>query len=476
MSRTHRGSAVVAALALGALALGASPAAAQPTVDPDATASLSIHKFETPEDPTGLPADGTLVPDADLAGLTPIDGVEFSIVRVPGIDLTTNDGWSDAADLTLAGAETAVEGLQRTAGVTAADGLLTFDPLPLGLYYVEETGTPAGARAAAPFLVTLPLTDPTTLGDWLYDVHVYPKNIITTAGKTVEDEGAAVGDTISWTITGDIPPGGRTDAYRIVDPLDERLGHVGTTVSLTDGTALVVGEHYVLTHDTVTNTVTVDLTAAGLDLLFEHETAQVQVVIDTVVLESGEIENVASIFPNQPSIDEGNPVDTPPVSSNYGAVTVQKVDQDGDPLPGAQFRLFTSLADAKAGSNPVTRDGVSTWTSATQGLFTIEGLGYSNMVDGVAIDDEADWKHYYLVEVVAPDDYSLLAEPVAFDVTSDDTVVDLVVENTEANGGFELPMTGAQGVATLVTAGVLLLAGAGALALRSRGGRQDHSA
>lgn len=476
MSRTHRGSALVAALALGALALGASPAAAQATIDPDVPASLSVHKFEQPESATGLPSDGRELGAAELAGLTPIEGVEFSIVQVPGIDLTTNDGWSLAADLTLDAAQAAVEGSARTSGETDADGLVTFGSLPLGLYYVEETKTPAGARAAAPFLVTLPLTNPTTLDDWLYDVHVYPKNVITTAGKTVEDEGAKVGDTITWTITGDIPVGGRTDAYRVVDPLDSRLEHVATTVSLTDGTQVVEGTHYTVTHVPATNTVTVDFTEAGLDLLAAHETAQVEVVIDTVVLETGEIENVASIFPNLPSIDEGNPVVTPPVASKFGAVTVQKTDEDGASLAGAQFQVFTSLADAESGTDPVTLGGVSTWTSAADGLLTISGLGYSNIVDGVEIADPADWVHYYLVEVAAPAGFELLAEPVAFDVTSDDTEVDLVVENTPSNGGFELPMTGAQGVTTLVAAGVLLLVGSVVLALRSRAGRQDHSA
>lgn len=468
MSRTLRGSAVVAALALGALALGASPASAQATVDPDAVASLSIHKFAQPDTATGLPNDGSEI--ADLTGLTALEGVEFTITQVPGIDLATNAGWDAAGDLTVGAAEAAVDGLGGRTGLTDANGLLSFTGLPLGLYYVEETGTPAGARAAAPFLVTLPLTDPGTRGGWLYDVHVYPKNIITAAGKTVEDSDTIVGDTITWTITGDIPTGGRTDAYRVVDPLDAKLEYVSTVVSLSNGIDLVEGTHYTVSLDAGTNTVTVDFTAAGLDVLAANADAQVKVAIDTKVLETGEIENVASVYPNQPSITNGNPVVTPPVSTKFGAMTGEKVNDSGALLAGAQFQVFTSLDDAKAGENPVTLDGVDTWTSTADGRFTVSGLHYSNIVDGVEIDDEADWVHYYLVEVVAPAGYEILAEPIQFDVTADDAEVDLVIENTAANGGFELPMTGAQGLAALVTAGVLLLAGAVVLGMRSRAG------
>ena len=468
MALTFRGSALVAALALAAVGVGGSPAVAQPTIDPASVASLSIHKFQHPETPTGLPSDGTEIDPSALSGLTALEGVGFTVTQVPGIDLTTNAGWSSAAELTVDTAASMVAGREGFSGVTAADGLLTVDELPLGLYYVEETLTPAGARAAAPFLVTLPITDPVTAGDWLYDVHVYPKNVITTAGKTVTDAGTRVGDTVTWTITGDIPVGGRTDAYRIVDPLDLRLGHVSTTARLTNGTELVADVHYTAVLDVATNTMTVDLTAAGLDLLAANAEAQLQVVIETTVLEAGEIENVASIFPNQPSIDEGNPVVTPPVVTKHGAWTAQKVNAEGAVLPGAQFQVFTSLEDARTRNQPVTLAGVDTWTSDAEGLFTISGLAFSNIVDGVAIDDPADWVQYYLVEVVAPADYELLAEPIAFTVTSDDSAVDLTVENTEANGGFELPMTGAQGVTTIIAAGVLLLIGAAALSIRSR--------
>jgi len=469
MALTFRGSALVAALALAAVGVGGSPAVAATTIDPESVASLSIHKFQHPETATGLPtSNGTEIDPSALSGLTALEGVGFTVTQVPGIDLTTNAGWSSAAELTVDTAASAVAGLPGLSGVTAADGLLTFSDLPLGLYYVEETLTPAGARAAAPFLVTLPLTDPVTSGEWLYDVHVYPKNVITTAGKTVTDAGTKVGDVVTWTITGDIPVGGRTDAYRVVDPLDSRLEHVSTTATLTNGTTLTEGVHYTSVLDVATNTVTVDFTAAGLDVLAANEGAQVQVVIETTVLEAGEIENIASIFPNQPSIDEGNPVVTPPAVAKFGAMTAQKVNSEGQVLSGAQFQVFTSLENARTRTQPVTLGGVSTWTSAQDGLLTISGLGYSNIVDNVVIDDPADWVQYYLVEVVAPSGYELLAEPIAFTVTSDDTTVDLTIENTEANGGFELPMTGAQGVTTIIAAGVLLLVGAATLSIRSR--------
>src|SRR5690625_1850398 len=123
-----------AVAALGAMTLGAltvAPASAQPNIDPDATGSITVHKYEEPAEPTGLPNDGTELDD--LTGLVPLEGVEFTLQQVEDIDLTTNDGWAEADGLT---ATDVIEGAY-TLGTpeairTNADGELVFGDLPVG--------------------------------------------------------------------------------------------------------------------------------------------------------------------------------------------------------------------------------------------------------------------------------------------------------------------------------------------------------
>ena len=65
---------------------------------------------------------------------------------------------------------------------TDTSGVVKFEELPLGLYLVLETETPDSVRTACePFFVSVPMTKVSTdtnggLTDWLYDVHVFPKN------------------------------------------------------------------------------------------------------------------------------------------------------------------------------------------------------------------------------------------------------------------------------------------------------------
>lgn len=465
-----RRAALAATTALALLGVAGVPAlAAGATIDPSATATLTVHKFAEPVVATGLPHDGTELPSAALGELSPLAGVEMSVQKVPDVDLTTNDGWQLAGEMDLEDAQDAVEGVTADTRTTGADGRAVFSGLPLGLYLVTETGTPAGAGPAAPFLVTLPLSHPTERDSWLYDVHVYPKNPVSHASIALDDSGAVVvGDEVTWTVTGDIPNGGRTDAYHVSDPLPNELTHVGTSVALSDGTPVVLDEHYTLTHEPLTNTVHVRFLPAGLDLLAANTTLQVVTKFTTRVETAGTLSNFAAFYPNQLAIDEVNPFETGSLETRFGNVTVQKVDEDGDALAGATFQMYRTLADAKAGTNAVVVDGDSSWTSDADGLLTIPGLRNSNHENGSLIPAPEAWRHYWLAEVQAPTGYALLAHPVQFDVLANDTTVDVTVENVPTNAGFTLPLTGANGTALIVLAGSLLLGGAILLAVRSR--------
>ncbi len=441
------------------LSFSAAPAQADgPVIDPAATGSIILHKFEQPTK-VGVGGDG--LGGKDTTGLTPLAGIVFTAQRVNSIDLTTNAGWEAAGALTI---EAAVQNLDST-GVpstpTDAQGDATIAALPVGLYYVKETTFPDNVTPVSPFLVTIPMTHPTQLNTWLYDVHVYPKNATTTATKTVADASAVdIDDEIEWTILADIPKVQAIDKYTIVDDLDPKLRHVNTAVSLTGASneTLVPGTDYNVT-PAPGNPVEVVFTPAGLDKLSlvwgVDASAQVKVVITTKVLKVGEIGNTAKVFPNIRSFGRT----TTPVITKWGSIVLEKVNSKSteSKLGGAQFRVFLTEEAAKA----KTINGVSTFTSRDgDGIVLIEGLRYSGWANGVAVaQGKAGYQSYWIAETKAPAGFELLAAPFEVVVDSPSTTVPTeVVENVAKNAGFQLPLTGASGATTLIMgAGLLLL-------------------
>lgn len=174
------------------------------------TGSITIHKFEY--NPTGTPgtgAEGETAPE----GAKELGGVTFDIYKVQdeawlksyygggALDTTGKLSVTDYCTIGRDGKITVKEAstttLVRTITTDANTGIAKTTPdLDLGLYLVVETKAPDKVTApAAPFLVSVPMTriadnDTTNkLTDWIYDVHVYPKNATTYAGITISKIG-----------------------------------------------------------------------------------------------------------------------------------------------------------------------------------------------------------------------------------------------------------------------------------------------
>lgn len=156
----------------------------------DQTGSITIHKFEQKDSgqdkwPEGDPGDGTVIEDTASLG-TPLANVEFSIWNVTG----TYTGSEDATTIvtTDLGEATDVQ-------TTGADGVATFAGLDVGVYLVAETNKdPHTTRVTPNFFVSIPMTNPDG-DDWLYDVHVYPKNALVRGDVTlnkVDEAGEAL--------------------------------------------------------------------------------------------------------------------------------------------------------------------------------------------------------------------------------------------------------------------------------------------
>ncbi len=429
--------------------------------------SLTIHKFEKPATPSKLPNDGTALTAAQLQELTPMAGVTFTVQKVNNIDLSTNAGWTAAAALTPA--QAAAQAGPGSSVTTGAAGTATLGNLPLGLYLVTETGYPAGVTPSAPFLVTLPMTDPAGGNGWLFDVNVYPKNAVTTATKTVNDASVVkLGDNVQWTVTSDIPNVSPIDGYRVVDKLDPKLSYTNSTVALSNSAALVLNTDYTIVFNAASNTLTVDFTASGRAVLAENPTAKVRVTVNTAVNTVGEITNTALVYPNAASFtitpgQPGGPVVTPPVAvTKWGDIVLHKKDsQSSAALSGAVFSVYPSRADALAGRNAISVGGASSWTTDASGNLVISGLRYSNRANGKAVSPgQPGYQSYWLVETKAPSGYALLAEPVETTVISDDpSAVTVTIGNAKQNAGFQLPLTGT-GTWGLTAGGILVLAGA----------------
>lgn len=184
-------------------AAGATPGTTPNPVWTQDTGSITIHKYEWNDDTrgpaTGEAEDAGSLPSNDKGETpTPLAGATFTVYQVKSADelkdyydgkvVTWPTSWTEYAEK-----DTATGGYKLKSDVTATltkvgsettdtSGVVKFEELHLGLYLVLETETPDSVRTACePFFVSVPMTKVSGdtkggLTDWLYDVHVFPKN------------------------------------------------------------------------------------------------------------------------------------------------------------------------------------------------------------------------------------------------------------------------------------------------------------
>ena len=464
--------AVAAATMLGSM-LPANAAETTPgNIDTQASKSLTIHKFAQPAT-MGTAPDGTELPDSATNGLTGLSGVKFKVEKVTNIDLTTNAGWQQTVGLTPGAI--AASNLTLVAEAPTVNGEVTFPNLAQAVYLVTETdsGTNNIAFAAKPFLVTLPLPNKTD-GSWIYNVHVYPKNSITELSKAVDDStGIGLGTDVKWSIAAKVPAkseGNALESFAISDALDSRLSYKSATVTLDPASsALVLDADYTIDTTTTPGTVRIDFTADGLTKLAPGATVNVSLVTTVVSLGgvSGVIENKAVSFINDSSFTSNT------VKTVWGNVIIHKVSakDESKSLAGAEFQVYTSEDDAKAGNKPVAVSGVSTFTSNASGIVQIDGLRATVNGSDTVVD-------YWLVETKAPAGYTVAGDvsksnPKKFNVKQGKiaTTIDITVANPQTPP-FMLPLTGGPGTVAFMIVGLGLLSIAGGVALRKRSTRR----
>ena len=197
------------AMLLGSMSVSAFAADKTPVIDTTKTGSITIHKYTDEagkDDPATGKEDATQVPEGAVA----IKDVGFTIYQVA--DATKLADYYSSTPESLPAVSQYCTGsgknVRLKAGVaekkygnevkTNASGVAEFKDLPLGIYLVVETTSPAIVTDPCdPFLISVPMT--TDGDDWLYNVHVYPKNSTAVGGvslvKTGKDDAKLKGVT-----------------------------------------------------------------------------------------------------------------------------------------------------------------------------------------------------------------------------------------------------------------------------------------
>ena len=504
----RRAAAAAGVLTLAFLGLAPSAVATETpnygNIKTEVKGSLAIHKHLTGGGKDIGTPTGT-AQNADDKGPA-VEGVVFTAYPITDINLKDPAGWDTISNLARTGvpdsactnpaaptlgAHTFGKGMASPA--TNSEGLATITEMPVQAYLVCETTTPGDiVQKAKPFVVTIP--HPNTAagadGQWIYDVNVYPKNEAIDVDKTIQAQklnGYGVGSLIKFPVSSTAPTLDAKSFYKyfqLRDTLDDRLTAVTATEVSLEGTTLDPTDYKV---DTKGQTVTVTFTAEGLKKIKAAPGKKVSAVFQGKVTKAGSngtITNRAQVIsdtvyaeqpptPETPPTNPDNPPTSDEVTSNWGDLSIKKVDthQQGQTkagLQGAQFQLYKAK-DAYANTcskvkdgDPIAINGQTTLTTDAQGAIDIKGLFISDSIDGADRDNQKDATErcYVLVETKAPAGYVLPAGDAAVTavkVKVGEVATDNVtVENTKQSVPG-LPLTGANGMLILTASGAALL-------------------
>lgn len=536
--------------AIGAVALSLTmllPAvgvSAAPTIDVNAKGSINVTKYEGDSVGTSSALTGTTADDPGAADNKALSDVEFTYVKVadivqPDSETTTlkytltSVGFAKAVGLTNGESYTSTE-LQGkikdkkafefdfsdlsdwpdcpVMPVTDSDGKTSANNLSVGLYLLVETNSPSTVtKKAAPVLVSIPMT--TKDGDdWLYDVHVYPKNSVAetdidkkiVGGDTDKTISAAIGDVINYEVplTALVPDEGLSQLH-VTDTMDKGLTFNDESVnvylgeSAESGTPLVEGVNYTVTTEKVSigyTQITIDF-EEYLNELTRGETQSFYITYNATLNENavlGQVGNGNDIsFTYQgtySSVTTVSPSDAKPSEPTtkvftYG-IDLTKLGEGADvKLEEVKFKLTTdSDGNTPLNVQQIEKDdntyytpggGSNVVTTIKDGKIAIRGLKPGT---------------YYLTETKTNEGYQLLKDPIEIVITQTDkeagvasatvggvdvtmTADDLnegsstarVPLSVQNNKGFNLPQTGAAGTAIFAIAGIVLVMVAGAL-------------
>lgn len=508
------------------LALMAVPAMAFGLPDANAKGSITVHKLSAMKVSDDVQT-GNEITDTSSYG-KPLAGATFAVTKIdlPTLANGVSFTGSPVVEVDASGAVTAVKfsttngeitqsttGTVSTAVTTDAKGVAKFENLDQGYYALVETVTPAGHEPSVPTLITVPMTKTDGSG-YLYNVHVYPKNLVNDGLITkVLDNGTSLnvptGD-FSWTVDaafravnagsadyvlGDLRTGNQGSytygSFSVTDTMDKFLAYKSSEVSfigqngdpLTE-VVLVEDTDYTVDTTTVEGSVTWKLTSVGIDKAIANDAAKLRVVVTTTmgsIAESGiptAMVNKASYAMTPAGGSTSGGGETPEVPAYKANVQVNKlfsaeaqklIDAGTITKADIAFKLATNEAGTTFVKDVKGADLVA--TTDADGKASFSGVPYDN----------ANGNTYYLVETTTKPGLHLkqnvikveLAASQGANPTADYTVTAEVTNyaQTETDPDspvFQLPLTGGMGTVLFTVVGVALMAGAVFLVMRSR--------
>jgi fimbrial isopeptide formation D2 family protein/LPXTG-motif cell wall-anchored protein len=504
----RRPKAPVLLLAAALLAFCAVPVTAADGRQPDKE-NLIIHK---------LAADETS--GADPSDTLPIGGITFGVYRITPPQ--TGDDAGKAPDPESFSVDAGFKSMispadggvvftlgQRLSGITDSSGTARFTDIDTGAYLVVEERDTQGRILvpSAPFIVSVPARDED--GEWITDVHAYPKFEGVPVTKTPDQSSVSVGGLITWTITAALPAGiDNCKRFEITDALDLSLDYIadsvkveglaGVSAAQPDGAAVIPAAGYGVTApvsspgSAAQNTLTVSFTQTGRAEMAAAGYTYIRVTFTTRLNEKitsslNAVSNKAAIRFTNAEGAEAERV-SPAASVHTGMIEIRETDAvTGAGLNGAEFKIAATNAAALAGEFLRKDDAgnilypgadgyekasdytVKTTTAAQPvsrlGVAWVNGLKeYSETPDGVKT-----FASYWLVETTAPGGYKKLAAPVEvkFDGVKDNTGAYVaetkIITIVKSSDSMLLPKTGGLGTILFPAAGSLMIGMSGAL-------------
>lgn len=214
------------AAAEGGANTGAATTTYTSTIDTSKKGSITIHKYlvkgdlSTKDTNYGEDISADKLPKDGKDALEAAEGVGFTLYKVMNADdlvkyydgvyanevtvnnylkVDTNEIDLDKVKKDTNNQPIIINPTGNSQELTDKTGVVKFNGLDIGLYVVVETKKPAAVtEAVEPFLVSVPMTKvgedgKTNPTEWLYDIHVYPKNS-TKVGEVTLKKMGVVGD------------------------------------------------------------------------------------------------------------------------------------------------------------------------------------------------------------------------------------------------------------------------------------------
>ncbi len=421
--------------------------------------------------------------------------------------------------------------------------------VPYGYYVIKDVTDPDDINPARVSAVMVNTTTPDITIKLKAETPDIDKAIVADDSSTSYSNVAAVGDTVNFKITGKVPDmtGYTTYWYNVVDTLSKGLTFTPGSVAVKVGTTTLAASAYDVSVnvDSVTGVTTLKVVLKDFYNSYKDQAGAAIVVTyaavvnkDAVYGDEGNLNTATLIYSNDPNTTyngdepgEGDVYGESPAHKTKTFVTgidLKKVDASGNALSGAVFELTGSTLNLVVVTEDVfTLDPAGTYYKLTDGTYTTTAptpettekydsttdlykketvTTVKNSVGGtVAVSGTVDASgmltfnglkpgDYTLTEIVAPNGYKLLADPITFTISVTNLPTAIITGNetctwqvtspaTRQEDGslyievvnvisHELPGTGGIGTTIFTIAGLALMAGAALLLIMRRKARK----